>query len=116
MVDRIGRVGPDGLADQFDRHLGSARLKAHHAEQMQRLGVVRFRRQDLSVPGFRLTEASGLMMLTSDPDKRCRLRRIIAPAWGAGIIAKQATMLVFPSAAARAGVVAADLFQGNRMQ
>jgi len=52
----------DGLIDLPQRIIQPARLKRNHAQEMQRIGVLRLRRENLPIDGIRLLKLPGRVM------------------------------------------------------
>jgi hypothetical protein len=59
----VGRLEPDGLADQIDGVVIPAALVDDHAEQVQGIDMLRVNLEDLTVEPLRLWEVARLMSL-----------------------------------------------------
>ncbi len=71
MEGRIGLLHRNGSMDGFDRDLVLARLVGKHTQEMDRIGLIRFGRDNLAVDLLGSLQPAALMVLESD---RQRLR------------------------------------------
>jgi hypothetical protein len=57
------RVDRNGSPDQLDPRVQLTRLESDHAQQMQRIGVIRLAGEQLAANAFGLGKSSGLVLL-----------------------------------------------------
>ena len=66
MKSGLDAIQPDGPLNGFDGDLMLAHLQSHHAEKMERVGLIRLDRENLPIDLLRSLQAARLMVLESN--------------------------------------------------
>ena len=75
---RVGGFPADGLVDQFDGIADMPTLKGNHSQQVQRLGVIGRRLEDVPIDLLRFRESPGKVMFLRSLNRLCERLVVVA--------------------------------------
>jgi hypothetical protein len=92
-----------------------ANLKSDHAQQVQRIRVIRLDPKDLPVDAFGLLQPTGLVVIDRDLQRLWNRDRLYRRFCRLSLAKFPATFLEFPAASARARIVSTGTGHGGRL-